>query len=409
MRPSPAPSSCACAGFATTDFTKATTSSRRIRCFGPVPVTRARSTPSSRANWRTDGDACGLSTGTPPRISTGTGWLRSTLPGPGGDWEGSSAGPGRSGSGACRASDGALAASEPGPGAVGAGAAGLGSGAGAAGAGAGPGAGTGFGAAAPCPSPGCAAACPSPSSTTSTLPSETLSPTLTRSSTTRPAADDGISIDAFSLSTVTRLCSRPISSPSDTSTSMTSTSSKSPMSGTRTSIALIVLVSGSCIGGIGLVGVDPVLLDDRGDRFGRQRPLVDELAHRRQHDEVAIDLEMPPQAPAKVRPAEAVGTQHPVGAPLGNERADLVGEELGVVRGGDDGARGVREQPRHVGHPRLVTGMQQVVALAGQAVPAQLREAGRAPDVGRNAPVALEEIGRRDHFAQDRARTEQLR
>src|SRR5690606_18990017 len=78
-------------------------------------------------------------------------------------------------------------------------------------------------------------------------------------------------------------------------------------------------------------------------------------------------------------------------------------------RGGDDGARGVREQPRHVGHPRLVTGMQQVVALAGQAVPAQLREAGRAPDVGRNAPVALEEIGRRDHFAQDRARTEQLR
>src|SRR5690606_22141684 len=291
----------------------------------------------------------------------------------------------------------------------GAGAAGLGSGAGAAGAGAGPGAGTGDGAAAPWPSPGCAAACPSPSSTTSTLPSDTLSPTLTRSSTTRPAADDGISIDAFSLSTVTRLCSRPTSSPSDTSTSMTSTSSKSPMSGTRTSIALIVLVSGSCVGGIGLVGVDPVLLDDRGDRFGRQRPLVDELAHRRQHDEVAIDLEMTSQAPAEVRPAEAVGAQHPVGAPLGNERADLVGEELGVVRGGDDGARGVREQPRHVGHPRLVTGMQQVVALAGQAVPAQLREAGRAPDVGRNAPVALEEIGRRDHFAQDRARTEQLR
>ena len=41
-----------------TCLTKFCTSSCRMRPFGPVPVTRARSTPSSRANLRTDGDAC---------------------------------------------------------------------------------------------------------------------------------------------------------------------------------------------------------------------------------------------------------------------------------------------------------------------------------------------------------------
>src|SRR4249920_1490395 len=36
------------------------TSSWRIRSFGPVPFTRDRSTPSSRANARTEGEACAL-------------------------------------------------------------------------------------------------------------------------------------------------------------------------------------------------------------------------------------------------------------------------------------------------------------------------------------------------------------
>src|SRR6266403_947728 len=34
------------------------TSSRRTRFLGPLPFTRERSTPSSRANARTDGEAC---------------------------------------------------------------------------------------------------------------------------------------------------------------------------------------------------------------------------------------------------------------------------------------------------------------------------------------------------------------
>jgi hypothetical protein len=70
-----------------------------------------------------------------------------------------------------------------------------------------------------------------------------LSPTATFSSLTTPACDDGISIDALSLSTVTRLCSALIVSPGLTSSSMTATSLKSPMSGTLISIVAMSLVS----------------------------------------------------------------------------------------------------------------------------------------------------------------------
>ncbi len=65
-----------------------------------------------------------------------------------------------------------------------------------------------------------------------TEPSLTVSPTLTLISLTTPACDDGISIDALSLSIVIRLCSTLTLSPGLTRTSMTPTSLKSPMSGT---------------------------------------------------------------------------------------------------------------------------------------------------------------------------------
>jgi hypothetical protein len=73
----------------------------------------------------------------------------------------------------------------------------------------------------------------------STLPSDTLSPSFTRISTMRPATLAGISIEALSLSTVIRLCSSATSSPAFTRTSITSTSLKSPMSGTFNSIVAI--------------------------------------------------------------------------------------------------------------------------------------------------------------------------
>jgi hypothetical protein len=63
-----------------------------------------------------------------------------------------------------------------------------------------------------------------------------LSPTDTFSSVILPAAGAGTSIVALSDSSVISGSSSATSSPAETSTSMTGTSSKSPMSGTVTSI-----------------------------------------------------------------------------------------------------------------------------------------------------------------------------
>ena len=168
-----------------------------MRSFGPLPLTRLRSTPSSRANLRTDGLAC-ASVWSPrfagrqravavPRRRRRT---AQALPRP------------------ARPSTARFGDAPP--------VAGAAAGFAAAGAGA----------------VGAAGAAPAPSSIASTSPLLILSPTLTFSSFTTPPADDGISIDALSLSIVTSDCSAAIVSPTFTSTSMTSTSLKSPMSGT---------------------------------------------------------------------------------------------------------------------------------------------------------------------------------
>src|SRR5207302_1581589 len=65
-------------------------------------------------------------------------------------------------------------------------------------------------------------------------PFDTLSPTLIFSSFTTPSDGEGISIVALSDSRVMSDCSFATASPGLTSTSMTSTSLKSPMSGTST-------------------------------------------------------------------------------------------------------------------------------------------------------------------------------
>ena len=76
---------------------------------------------------------------------------------------------------------------------------------------------------------------PAASTNKTTEPCLTLSPNFTRSSFTTPAVEDGISIDALSDSTVINDCSAFTVSPTLTNSSMTATSSKSPMSGTLTS------------------------------------------------------------------------------------------------------------------------------------------------------------------------------
>src|SRR3982075_221149 len=72
-----------------------------------------------------------------------------------------------------------------------------------------------------------------------TEPCESLSPSFTLSSFTTPAPGDGISIVALSDSSEMSDCSFAMVSPGLTSTSMTSTSLKSPMSGTLTSTPAI--------------------------------------------------------------------------------------------------------------------------------------------------------------------------
>jgi hypothetical protein len=82
---------------------------------------------------------------------------------------------------------------------------------------------------------GDALAAAEPSRMASRSPMLTTSPILTLSSLSTPAADDGISIEALSDSTVISDCSTLMVSPGLTRTSMTETSLKSPMSGMRTS------------------------------------------------------------------------------------------------------------------------------------------------------------------------------
>src|SRR5215472_11577154 len=110
---------------------------------------------------------------------------------------------------------------------------------------------------------GTAAAAASASRTAMTEPFETLSPTFTRNSRTTPASDDGISIVALSDSSVMREASFATRSPGLTRTSMTSTLSKSPMSGTFTSIIWATPSSQKGTADIG---------QDRGEIGGEPRP-----------------------------------------------------------------------------------------------------------------------------------------
>src|SRR5215468_516099 len=147
-----------------------------MRSFGPVPLTFERSTPSSRANARTEGDACAS--------------LNASL--------------------SMGAADGTAVAFAGGCGAG----AGCGAAVGAAG-------GSAFAG-----SLGATDAAPTASSVSIRLPSLTLSPTLTFTALTVPAAGAGTSIVALSDSSVISASSAFTASPALTKTSMIGTSLK---------------------------------------------------------------------------------------------------------------------------------------------------------------------------------------
>ena len=223
IRPSPAPSPppvaglfCAaaarvCTAPLITERVKPCTSASVMRPLSPLPLTSFRGTPNSRANLRTEGDACGRPTGAAPGACAGTA---------------------KAGAGAAAAGAEAAGAAATGAATATAGAA------------------TGAAAAPPA----------TPSRITTRSPMFTVSPSLTLISLTTPAVLDGISIDALSDSTVTRLCSTLTVSPTLTSSSMTVTSLKSPMSGIRTSTGpLVDAATGAATGaGVGAGATEAV-------------------------------------------------------------------------------------------------------------------------------------------------------
>src|SRR5438034_3734950 len=319
-----------------TPFTNSWTSACVMRPFGPEPLTRMRSTPSSRANLRTEGLACGVAPG-PSADVLEIGSVRPTET--------------VAGAGAGTAAS--------------------------TGAGFAVGASWGFEA-------GFAGATEAPSVSSRIrigLPCETLSPVLTRNSFTTPAAGDGISIVALSDSTVISDCSGCTASPRLTRTSITSTFLKSPMSGTKTSLAVPMLAQFAIWGAgagppsrrpthawsdshwNGFFRIDPVFLDCVGNDLGFDLALIGERLERRDCYEETIHLEEVTQLGAGIRAAVSIGAEHPVDAVSGDERSNLVGKTLDVVGSSDHGTFTLLQALGHVRDPGLHFRMQRVPTL----------------------------------------------
>src|SRR5438132_6265929 len=251
-----------------------------MRPLKPWPMTRARSTPSSRANLRTEGPACALEN---PGSSIGAKSLRSVVA--------TAAARAAPASGAL-ARSGAAAGETPRG--VGGGAAALREGGAVAG-----------GAVAGGAVAGVAVAGVEPLARTVAMrsPVLTLPPLLVWSFSTTPTAVEGTSMVALSDSSVTSGESMTTVSPGFTSTSMTATSLKLPMSGTRTSTRLRTAFMWprgfSHLPWHRFRRIDA----ERLDRFLDRRPidarLVGERLERCHRDVVAGALEMPPSPGAR--------------------------------------------------------------------------------------------------------------
>src|SRR6476661_285649 len=192
------------------------------------------------------------------------------------------------------------------------------------------------------------------SSVSTAVPALTLSPGLTSTACTVPAAGDGTSIVALSDSSVTNESSTATVSPGFTSTSITGMSWKSPMSGIVTWIALIFCLSFRCGSArgwrarrvavacaalhaprCGLRRIELVLRHRLRDGRRVGDAFIGERLQRRDGHVPAVDLEEMPQLLASVRPAVPVGAEHEVAAR--HVRTDLVGEGAHVVGGRNDG------------------------------------------------------------------------
>src|SRR5215218_3110917 len=353
----------AAAGCCDGPLRKPSRSSLVIRPFGPLAVTAARSTPSSRAIRRTLGPAwapAGAEPPSPPVTAGGAARGAPTFAATGF----ACSGPG--GASCCSTRDGGVVLA------------------------------------------------PSPElSMRIGVPSLTRSPTLTSTSPTVPADGAGTSNVALSDSSVSSGSSALTLSPVATSTSTMGTSVKSPMSGTLTSVAPAVAVdmelplrpvenvradrcAESGAGRVELVRVNVVAGDRVRDRARGDHTVGGQRGERRDDHVLAVDLEVPTQRLAVVRAAETVGTQDDVAAVRGYRRADLLGERAHVVRRRDDGTgRALRQLLGDPGGAGGVARVQQVPPVHGHGVAAQLGEARATPDVRGDAVLARQQVRRR--------------
>ena len=367
-----------------TPFTKPCTSScrmRAVRSGACAPSTR--STPSSRANLRTEGDACAAVNATSSHRPR--------------DARSRDAGEGR------RRAGGALASAACGGRceAAGACAAGGGAGGGAGGAARGR---------------LCRAGVAPPRAMSTRLPSLTLSPTLTFISFTTPATGAGTSIVALSDSSVTSASSALTCRPAFTSTSMTGMSLKSPMSGTLTSMCSSIATEprkARCVRGqrrrasvtlrpstAPACRVEAVLRDRFGDLGHRDRAFVGQRLQRRHRRRNADSTsKKSTQLLARVGAPEAIGAEHD-DTRRGTQR-----------RGSARRTAACSRSPRSPGPAVVLEARLDVRACAasrvgcsmfqrvdGVAVARELGERRAAPDIGLDAPIVLQQVGGGDRL-----------
>src|SRR5437016_6129632 len=374
-------------------LTNALTSSCVIRPLKPCPATRVRSTPSSRANLRAEGPACArekpgsLIGGRSARMGVAPGCALSVSAGAGAT-AGRAAAATDTTAGAVEARVGSLdggtarAADETGAAAA-AGAARAGGGA-------------------------CDSGAASDRTVAMRSPAETLPPFATCTFSMTPLAVDGTSIVAFSVSSVPRGASGWMLSPGLTRTSITATSLKLPMSGTRTSTrraAAFIAFGPSDFPGYGLGGIDAERLDRARDSGLNDLAIVRERLQRRDRDVVAIHFEVAAQRGSRGGTPESVGAERDVAT--ADPLPDLVRDGAKVIGRGDDRVLAILEPLLHVRHARRLCRVQEVPALALEGLAPQFAEARDGEDVGRHAIVVLENLRGGEAFAQNRARAKQ--
>jgi hypothetical protein len=162
------------------------------------------------------------------------------------------------------------------------------------------------------------------SSTSTTEPCLTLSPILTRSSFTTPAAAGGdFHRRLVGLHGDQRLLGLDGVAGLDQQFDHRHFVEVADV-GTLTSINAMLLSPCSGVQRVDLVGLDAVLGIASATLAGH-RALIAQRLQGGHHDVVAVDLEVLAQLAAEVAAAKAVGAQHLVGTALGDERTDLLG------------------------------------------------------------------------------------